>query len=151
MSNTKRSIEQFFANADERNLKVRGSAEELWFVVDGIKLDHRFNMAQTPLMIRFPEGSNDPVILIPEEVSLKPDADILCSFIESSDCIKGWNSIFPGLFLDVDGEVIELLFSIAGVLGNLLLYNLVSPENIETANNNEIIAEIINENETDNK
>lgn len=150
MSKTKRSIEQFLENANERNLKVRGNAEELWLVIDGIRLDHRFNMAQTPLMVRFIEGSNDPTILIPEEVSLKPDADISGTFIEPSDCIKGWSSVFPGLFLDVDGEIIELIFSIAGAIGNLSLYNLVSPESIETANSNEIIAEFDNKNETDN-
>ncbi len=150
MSKTKRSIEQFLANAQERNLNVKGNAEELWFVVDGIKLDPRFNLPETPVMVRFKENSNDPVILIPEEVLIRPDAAISDKFIESSDHVEGWRSVFSNLFLDVDGEIIELLFSISGVLANLSLYNLVSPESIEMANGNEVIAEFIDANESDN-
>lgn len=140
MSKTKQSIEQFLVNAQERNLNVKGNAEELWFVVDGIKLDSRFNVPETPVMVRFKENSNDPIILIPEEVSIRPDAAISDKFIESSDYLAGWRSVFSNLFLDVDGEIIELIFSISGVLANLSLYNLVSTESIEMANDNEVIA-----------
>ena len=148
MLKTKRSIEQFLVNAQERNLNVKGNAEELWFVVDGIKLDPRFNERETPVMVRFKENSNDPVILIPEEVSIKPDAAISDKFIESCD-VEGWRSVFPNLFLDVDGEIIELLFSISGVLANLSLYNLVSPESIKIQNDKEIITEFVEANEAD--
>jgi len=82
MSKTKQSIEQFLVNAQERNLKVRGNSEELWFIVDGIKLDSRFNVPETPVMVRFKENSNDPIILIPEEVSIRPDAAIFDKFID---------------------------------------------------------------------
>ncbi|MCK5175131.1 MAG: hypothetical protein KAR47_17180, partial [Planctomycetes bacterium] len=126
MSKTKQSIEQFLVNAQKRNLKVRGNTEDLWFAVDGIKLDSRFNVPETSVMIRFKENSNDPIILIPEEVSIRPDTAISDKFIESSSHIEGWHSVFSNLFLDVDGEIIELLFSISGVLANLSLYNLVS-------------------------
>jgi hypothetical protein len=147
MSKTKQSIEQFLVNAQERNLKVRGNAEELWFVIDGIKLDPRFNVPEAPVMVRFKENSNDPIILIPEEVSIRPDAAISDKFIDSSDHIEGWHTVFSNLFLDVDGEIIELLFSISGVLANLSLYNLVSIESIEMANDNEAIAESTDVNE----
>ncbi len=147
MSKTKRSIEQFLVNSQERNLNVKGNAEELWFVVDGIKLDSRFNVPETPVMVRFKENSNDPIILIPEEVSIRPDAAISDKFIESSDYLAGWRSVFSNLFLDVDGEIIELIFSISGVLANLSLYNLVSTESIEMANDNEVIAEFTDINE----
>ena len=150
MSKTKQSIEQFLVNAQDRNLNVKGNAEELWFVIDGIKLDSRFNVPETTVMIRFKENSNDPIILIPEEVSIRPDAAISDKFIDSSDDMEGWNSVFSGLFLDVDGEIIELLFSISGVLANLSLYNLVSIENIEIANDEEVIAESINTDESSN-
>jgi hypothetical protein len=146
MSKTKQSIEQFLVNAQERNLKVRGNAEELWFAIDGIKLDPRFNVPETPVMIRFEENSNDPIILIPEEVSIRPDAAISDKFIESSGHIVGWHSVFPDLFLDIDGEIIELVFSVSGVLANLSLYNLVSPESIEMENDKEVI----DANESDN-
>ena len=149
MSKIKRTIEQFLINAKERNLNVKGNAEELWFVVDAIKLDSRFNVPETPVMIRFKEDSNDPIILIPKEVSIRPDAGISDSFIKSCD-IEGWHSVFPDLFLDVDGEIIELIFSISGVLANLSLYNLVSPENIEMAKGKEVIAEFVDANESDN-
>ncbi len=150
MSKTKQSIEQFLVNAQERNLKVRGNAEELWFAVDGIKLDSRFNVPETPVMIRFKENSNDPIILIPKEVSIRPDADISDKFIDSSGDMEGWHSVFSGLFLDVDGEIIELLFSISGVLANLSLYNLVSIENIEMKDDEEVIAESIDTDKPDN-
>lgn len=141
MSKIKQSIEQFLVNAQERNLKVRGNAEDLWFAIDGIKLDPRFNVPETPVMIRFKENSNDPIILIPEEVSIRPDTAISDKFIGSPDSIEGWHSVFSNLFLDVDGEIIELLFGVSGVLANLSLYNLVSPESIEITNTKEIIAE----------
>lgn len=146
MSKTKQSIEQFLVNAQERNLNVKGNAEEQWFVIDGIKLDPRFNVPETPVMVRFKENSNDPIILVPEEVSIRPDATISDKFIEPSGHIEGWRSVFPNLFLDVDGEIIELLFSISGVLANLSLYNLISPKSIEVANDNEIIAELSGDN-----
>lgn len=149
MSKIKQSIEQFLVNAQERNLKVRGNAEELWLAVDGIKLDSRFNVTETPVMIRFKENSNDPVILIPKEVLIRPDATISDEFINQSDEIEDWNSIFSGLFLDVDDEITELIFSISGVLANLSLYNLVSPESIENVNSKEIIAEFSGENESE--
>ena len=150
MSKIKQSIEQFLVNAQKRNLKVRGNSEELWFAVAGIKLDSRFNVPETPVMIRFKDNSNDPIILIPKEVSIRPAAAISDKFIDPSDHIEGWRSVFSNLFLDVDGEIIELLFSISGVLANLSLYNLVSTESIEMANDNEVIAKFTNANESDN-
>ena len=150
MSKTKQSIEQFLVNAQERNLKVKGNVEELWFAVDRIKLDSRFNVPETLVMIRFKENSNDPIILLPKEVSIRPDATISDNFIDSSDDMEGWNSVFSGLFLDVDGEIIELLFSISGVLANLSLYNLVSNESLEISNDKEVIAESIDADESGN-
>jgi len=150
MSKTKQSIEDFLVNAQERNLKVRGNADELWFAVDGIKLDSRFNVPETPVMIRFKENSNNPIILLPKEVSIRLDAAISDEFLGPSGEIEGWNNVFPNLFLDVDGEITELLFSISGVLANLSLYNLVSPESIENVNSKEIIAEVIGDNESEN-
>ena len=44
MAKTKQSIEEFLKNAQERNLKVRGNADELWFAVDGIKLHSRIGI-----------------------------------------------------------------------------------------------------------
>lgn len=150
MSKTKQSIEQFLVNAQERDLNVRGNAEELWFAVDGIKLDSKFNVPKTPVMIRFKEDSNDPIILIPEEVSIRPDAAISDKFIESSDHVAGWHSVFPDLFLDIDGEIIELVFSVSGVLANLSLYNLVSPESIDVIKGDEVATEFVDANESDN-
>ncbi len=150
MSKIKRTIEQFLVNAQERDLNVKGNAEELWFVINGIKLDSRFNVPETPVMIRFKENSNDPVILIPEDVSIRPDAAISDKFIDPSGHIEGWHSVFPDLFLDVDGEIIELLFSVSGLLANLSLYNLVSPESIEMIKGDEVAAEFIDANESDN-
>ena len=101
-------------------------------------------------MIRFKENSNDPIILLPKEVSIRPDTAISDKFINSSDDMEGWNTVFSGLFLDVDGEIIELIFSISGVLANLSLYNLVSPESIEMAKGKEVVAEFVDANESDN-
>ena len=94
-------------------------------------------------MIKFKDDSNNPIILIPEDVSIKPSAAISDSFFDLESPQEGWRCIFPNLFLDVDGEIIELLFSVAGTLGNLSLYNLVSPESIEKPEGVEITAEFV--------
>jgi len=152
MSSIKQSIEELLVSAQERNFDIKGDAQGLWFVIGKVRLDPRFNVPETPVMIKFEKTSNNPAVLIPEEVSIKPDAGISDSFIESSTYIEGWRCIFPGLFLDVDGEMIELIFGIAGILANLSLYNLVSPENIETAEANEVevVAEFVETDEQDN-
>jgi hypothetical protein len=147
MSALNRSISQFLATARERNLDVKGNAKELWFTVNGVKLDSRFNVPETQVMIRLRENSLSPLILIPENVTIRPEAGISGEFINSVVYPKGWQCVFPGLFLDVDDELIELLFSVAGVLGNLTLYNLVSPEGIEKPEREEIIAEFVNTHE----
>ena len=148
MSRIRESIEEFIASAQERSLHVTGNADELWFVVDDIALDSRFSAPTTRVMIRFEEDSNDPQILIPEDVCIDPSAAISDTFIDSASCIEGWHRVFPNLFLDVDGEVVELLFSLAGVLGNLSLYDFVSPESIEKPNEEEFTAEFISTNES---
>jgi hypothetical protein len=125
-----KAIEQFLASAQERNLNVHGNPEKLWFVIDGIKLDPCFNLQETPVMVRFQQDSNEPIVLIPEDVAIRPDAGISDTFFNSWTCIKGWRCIFPGLFLDVNEDVLELVFSVAGILANLSLYNIVSREDI---------------------
>ena len=146
MSNIKQAIKELLVHAKERNFDIKGDAEGLWFIVEKVRLDPRFNVPETPVMIKFENASNNPAVLIPQDISIKPDAGISDSFIESSTYIEGWQSIFPGLFLDVNGELIELIFSVAGILGNLSLYNLVSPNDIQTIEErkvNEIIVEVV--------
>lgn len=148
MSNLKQSIEDLLKTAQKRNINIRGRSEGLWFIVEKLRLDPRFTMPETDVMIKFETTSYDPVVLIPQDVSLRPDAGISDDFIEASNYIEGWKSIFPGLFLDVNGEMLELVLSVAGILGNLSLFNLVSPEAIEIARN-EINAEFINDTVSD--
>jgi hypothetical protein len=128
MKNMTESIKQFLKMARERNLDVNGSAEEWWFIINGIKLDSRFNVPQTKVMIKIRAELNDAVILIPNDVVIRPDAGISCDFITTTTA--GWNCIFLNTFLDVNGEIIELVFSVAGALANLSLYNLVSKKDI---------------------
>lgn len=125
-------------------------ADHLWFVIEKLRLDPRFNVPESDVMIKFEKASNNPTILIPKEVSIKPNAGISNDFIVSAMYIAGWKSVFPGIFLDVNGELIELIFSIAGILGNLSLFNLVSPKPIETGGN-EIIAEFVDAAEQDDE
>ena len=153
MSKIKRTIEQLLVSARERNIDIKGNAEGLWFVIGKVRLDPRFNVPETSVMIKFEKASNNPAVLIPEEVSIKLNAGISDSFIESSTYIEGWRCIFPGLFLDVDGELIELIFGVAGILANLSLYNLVSPENVEVTEERrvkEVIAEFVDTDKQDN-
>ncbi len=146
MSQIKQSIQDLLTNANNRNVRIRGVAEELCFVVENVKIDTRFTVPESDVMIKFEGNSNDPMILIPHDVSIRPDARITDSFIESTSNVEGWKSVFPGLFLDVNGELIELIFSVTGLLGNLSLYNLVSLESIDLPDN-EIIADFVDETE----
>jgi len=142
MSNLKQSIEDLLTTAHKRNIYIRGSSEGLWFIVEKVRLDPSFTVPESDVMIKFENASHDPMVLIPQDVSLRPDAGIPDDFIEASNYIEGWKSIFPGLFLDVNGEMLELVMCVAGILGNLSLFSLVSPEAIEITGN-EIIAEFI--------
>ncbi len=149
MSNLKQSIEDLLTTAHKRNVNIRGSSEGLWFIVEKLRLDPRFTMPEADIMIKFETTSSDPMILIPQDASVRPDAGISDHFIGSSSYIEGWKQIFPGLFLEVNGELIELIFSVTGILGNLSLYNLVSPEPIELPEK-EVISEFTDDPEKDN-
>lgn len=133
MKNIVESIKQFLEMTKERNLDVNGSAEELWFIINGLKLDPCFNVPETRVMIKFRQGFNDTIILIPEDVAIRPDAGISSDFIIPIMDNGEWKCIFPNTFLDVNGEILELVFSVAGALANLSLYNLVSKKNIMPA------------------
>jgi hypothetical protein len=130
MKNVTESIEQFLDMARERNLDAKGIARELWFVINELKLDPRFNVPQTKVMFLIHPRSNDALILIPEDVIVRPDASVSCEFITSVRYPAGWKCIFPNTFLNVNGEIIELVFSVAGALANLSLYNLIDPKGI---------------------
>lgn len=137
MKNVIESIEQFLEMAKERNLKADGSARDLCFTVDGLKLDPCFNVSQTRAMFLIHPRSNDALILIPQDVVVRPDAGVSCEFITSARYPAGWKCIFPNTFLNVNGEIIELVFSVAGALANLSLYNLIKPK--ATARPTEVI------------
>lgn len=150
MLQIKKSIQDLITNANNRKVHVRGDAEELWFVIEGVRVDSRFTVLESDIMIKFENNSNNPTILIPQNVSIRPNAKITDCFIESTSEVEGWKSIFPGLFLDVNGELIELIFSVTGLLGNLSLYNLVSLESINLPDN-EIIANFVDEAEEESQ
>jgi hypothetical protein len=140
MKDIAKSIEQFLEMARERKFSVSGNATDSCLVINGLKLDSRFNVPETNVMIRFRPESNDAIILLPKDVAIRPDAGLSSEFIEPVDNPEGWNCVFPNTFLNVDGDIFEVVFSVAGALANLSLYNLVSPNPI-TRSANAILVE----------
>ena len=68
--------------------------------------------------------------MIPDQVQIKPEAQITDDFIVPIMYPVGWNGIFPGVFLDVNNDIPELVLSVAGALANLSLFNLCSENDI---------------------
>ncbi|HBG28994.1 MAG: hypothetical protein A2Y10_14770 [Planctomycetes bacterium GWF2_41_51] len=129
MKNVIESIEQFLSMAKERNLDASGNPNNLCFTVNGLKLDQCFNVPQTRVMFIIHPQNKDALILIPEEVAIRSDAKLSCDFISSSRFPVGWKCVFENTFLNI-GNVFELVFSVAGLLANLSLYNLIRKQDV---------------------
>ena len=112
------SIRAFLAKAEENGLEVEGNAEGRWFMLKNLKTASPFSNRLSKLLVKFPEGTNNPVILVPD-IAIRINFFSTCShFATQNKWIKGWQLLCPHIFDDVGTDLFEFVVALTGMIAN---------------------------------
>ena len=121
-------LEVFLNQARENGLDIEGDSNGRWFLINNVKTGESFDTCNTKIMIRFSENSNDPIILVPENLSVKKHSNICPYFIEKTTYISGWKPLCPYMFQDIDDEMLEFIACLMGFMAKPSLCGLMGCE-----------------------
>jgi len=127
-TNTKQLIANLLATSSKQGFDIEGSAEGQWFLTKSVKLSKEFNRAKTSILVKFIDDSTDPIILVPEQLEINPDASICGNFLATIPYIKGWKPLCPHMFQDIGDELLAFVGCLTGFLANPALCGLMGCE-----------------------
>ena len=115
-----------FVNAVKHSsLEIDADPDGQWFLIKNIRTCTSFNKSKTDIMVKFLEGSNNPVILVPEDLTIEKNNGICPIFIANHTFIKGWKNLCPAMFEDIGDEVFEFVACLVGFMAEPLLCGLM--------------------------
>jgi len=114
----KQSIAELLSKAKQIGLAIEGNAEGMWFVIKNLKLGKPFSRPKTKLMIKFIADSNDPVMLVPENLNVRPDPQVCPNLVGTTPCFEGWKPLCPHMFQDVADDLLTFISCLTGFLAN---------------------------------
>lgn len=132
-----RSLEALLAKVREKGFEIEGSPESRWFMVKNITTGKPFNKHRTKVMVKFPEGSTDPIILVPENLAVDAGDDVCPNFLGKTTYISGWKSLCPHMISEVGDELFEFILYLTGLLAKPSLCGLMGCEGKDRINRNE--------------
>ncbi|GAG09618.1 unnamed protein product [marine sediment metagenome] len=129
-------LANLLTNANKRGLDIEGSAEGCWFLLNNVKAGTPFDKPKTKVMVKFLQGSNDPIILVPENLDLKIRDHTCPHFTERTTYIKGWKSLCPHMFQDIGDEMLQFIACLIGFMAKPSLCGLMGCEGKDGNNDN---------------
>ena len=76
-------------------------------------------------MVKFVDNSTDPIILVPEELTLDEETNVCPNFLEQAPYIREWRRLCPYMVRDVSDEMFEFVLCLIGFLGKPSLCGLL--------------------------
>jgi len=111
--------------------------EGRWFLLKNIKAGKPFDKSKTRVMVKFLEASNDPIMLVPENLGIRQRDHICPHFIERTTYIKGWKSLCPHMFQDIGDEMLQFIACLTGFMAKPSLCGLMGCEGKDGNNGNQ--------------
>ncbi len=133
---TRQSIEKLLKAPHGDCFGIVGKPEAGWLMISRLKLGDEFNKSVCPIIIQFPDDGNDPVILVPEGLEIRPDDKVCPHFIGHDEPAEGWKPLCPHMFQDVGDEMLEFIASLAGLMANPSICGLMGCEGRDTTQQN---------------
>jgi molybdopterin/thiamine biosynthesis adenylyltransferase len=121
-------VAEILESGRNRNIPMEGDPQGSWLLLRDVQLGSRFSQPATDVLIKFPENSRDPIILVPADLTINPDSKVCERFLEPNTYTKGWRQICPHMIHDVGNEILEFLLFLTGFLANPALCGLASCE-----------------------
>jgi len=128
ITNKRHSIENLLTTAQQHGFEIEGNSDAQWFLIKDVTLGNCFNEPTTNIMVKFHDDSNDPIILLPENLSINTENGICGNFLEKTPYIKDWKSLCPHMFQDIGDELFEFITCLTGFLANPSLCGLMGCE-----------------------
>ncbi|MFC1635734.1 hypothetical protein ACFL5Z_12915 [Planctomycetota bacterium] len=134
----KQAIENLLKAPDGDCFGIVGNQDDEWFMISQLKLAYVFNRPMSPVMVRFGNGSRDPVILVPAILDMKPDTNMCPNFLRNDESGRAWKPLCPHMFQDVGDEMLVFIASLAGFMANPNLCGRMGCEGRALAQENEV-------------
>lgn|GEM_PF-1915171 len=124
----KQLITDLLTAAQQQGIDAEGNPDGQWFLIRNVKLGKPFTKPNTGVMVKFIDGSKDPIILVPESLEIATDSQTCQNFLGKSACIKGWKSLCPHIFQDVGDEFLVFVSCLTGFMVSPSLCGLMGCE-----------------------
>jgi molybdopterin/thiamine biosynthesis adenylyltransferase len=125
---TNKALVQLLTAAHAKKINIDGDHEALWFLIEDVKLGRPFNRSKAQVMVKFSQNNNNPVILVPEKLTLDVNSNVCPYLLQKSRYIKGWRAVCPYMIQDVGDELFEFITCLTGLLSNPCLCGLIGCE-----------------------
>ncbi|MFC1782746.1 ThiF family adenylyltransferase [Planctomycetota bacterium] len=128
---TNQQIKELLDMTRDKGLDTEGDPDGLWFAIKNIKLGPPLNEPEADVMVKFTTHTNNPIILLPDKITLNQEPNVCPNFLEKSTYIKGWRCLCPHMFQDVGNEMFEFVLCLIGMLAKPDLCGLMGCEGKE--------------------
>lgn len=128
----RQSIENILKAPHGNCFGIVGNQDVGWFMISQLKLGDVFNQSVCPVMVKFADGSRDPVILVPQLLEMRPDSKVCPNFLRHDESEGAWKPLCPHMFQDVGDEMLEFVACIAGFMANPSICGLMGCEGRDT-------------------
>ena len=111
-------LEQVLKAAQSASVNIESDPKGQWFLLKGIRIGSAFNKLKSDVMVKFKDNSNDPIILLPDNVAIRTSEGTCKYLLDEHTFIKGWRKICPHIICDVGDEFYLFINCLSGLLAN---------------------------------
>jgi molybdopterin/thiamine biosynthesis adenylyltransferase len=111
-------LDELLSAALTTSVHIESDPRGKWFLLKSIRIGSAFNKPKSDVMVKFEDKSNDPIILVPDNINIRTNGDVCKYLLDENTFIKGWRKICPHIICDVGDELYLFINCLSGLLAN---------------------------------
>jgi molybdopterin/thiamine biosynthesis adenylyltransferase len=116
--NRTETLNRLLKAAQSTSVNIESDPRGKWFLLKGVRIGSAFNKSKSDVMVKFEDNSNDPIILLPDNITIRSNGDVCKYLLDEYTFIKGWRKICPHIICDVGDELYLFINCLSGLLAN---------------------------------